>query len=137
MVRAIDPNRTHDYIPRADRDLDEHEQTVFELRPFTVGERRWFLDRAATLMDSKAARMGEWEEHVLRTGIAGWRNLLDEDGGEVEFVARPDKSGPCRRPVVSEQLLGRVPPAVRAELVEVIQTRELAAGNLSPDDAGN
>lgn len=69
--RLVNPQTRIRYVPLDDRDLPEEEQCVFELRPLTAA------DVLAT--DGDPGK-------ILRAAIVGWENVLDTEGGQVDYA---------------------------------------------------
>lgn len=108
MATAINPNRTWDYVPEADRDLPTEQQTTFHLRALTPTELAAVNDLGFTYqMERGGQRAGEFRAmpatQVLKTvtcGLVGWSNLLDGRGGRVD----PPADAADRVALISEEL---------------------------------
>jgi len=129
MVIAIDPEGRRDYVPECDRELEEHEQTVFELRNFTARETAHFKSRLFKATSDKA--IGEVELELVRSSLVGWRNLCTEDGAPVEFRVSKQRG----KDLPTDASLSRIPAGIRAELAANVMTTQLEG--LDCDDLGN
>lgn len=119
MVIAINPGATFEYVLKVDRELPESEQTVWILRGLLHKERR-LLEDYMTTQDTDGSmrfRMGTQKYEVLRAGIQGVRNLLDDQGREVVFESHGKGA--------HDKFLDRIADDWVLELVEAITTRSV------------
>lgn len=86
MARALDPNRTFDYILEEDRSQPKEKQTVFHLKVLSARQLASLEDEMAVV---KLGQKGEMQmntgSHVLKVleiGLVGWENLLGSNNGE-------------------------------------------------------
>ena len=122
---ARTPKLNLEYVLKAERLLSLEEQTVFFLRPLTVGERALLLDQQFTFEQGSgigAYRAGSMQLAIVRACLTGWKNLRNEEGDEVPFETT-EKSvvvlGIPRR-VVTDECLALIAD-VMAELAGAIE----------------
>jgi hypothetical protein len=94
---------------------DGEEKTAFHLRPLTSLQMLEVGEAINAKENSRAYRT------VLRYGLIGWRNLLDDDGSQVPFMRD------------MEQNLARL----TVELIDQLGTRVLEASRVTEDDRKN
>lgn len=89
---ALDPNGCFDYVLRREHDRLPQNRTTLRLRFLKGAELQAIAEKFKDFADSSAADI----ETMVRIGMRGWRNLLDETGAE---LPQPD--------LVQEQFAGR------------------------------
>jgi hypothetical protein len=87
-----------DYVLLADRELPQEERTVWKLRPLSAVERADIDDHMGSIdpeTGTFVAHTGTMILKALVVGLVGVDNLLDEDGGVVEFsdYPKPKRTG--------------------------------------------
>ena len=90
--------------------------TVFRLRPLTRRERDEVNDLMGLHAGQNGYPCGSFNTKVLRGGLAGWRNLMDQKGAEVPYHTERDGK-------VTDEALERLPAAVCVELANEILRR--------------
>ena len=58
---------------------------------------------------------------LVKYGVCGWANFLDEDGNEIPFKTKPEVRNGRKCDVLQDSLVSMIPPAVVKELAEEIQ----------------
>lgn len=124
MVIAIDPKEEFDYVLKADRELPEEQQTVFKLRPLSHTQRTKLQDmeyRWERGTDVISMPQGSMSHQILQCGLAGWTNLRDAEGNEIEFRTGKvvNVLGKNVSPV-ADACLDRLHPADLQELAQAI-----------------
>lgn len=89
MAIAVSIDRTQTYVLEQDRELPEHDQTVFELRTLTARAKTKILDTTTFGRDEDGLGeamplLGQSALIACSYGIAGWTNLRTADGTVVE-----------------------------------------------------
>ena len=89
-MKAITPNKAHDYIPKCDKDEPVDKQTVFEVVYLTSVELANLRDNLYGEAGSGRKRKVEMKTgtfglKILQKGLRGWRNLIGEDGKPIPF----------------------------------------------------
>lgn len=104
------PGTIVEYVPVSERELPTEKQTVILLeklpRRRLVEER----DRLVSLSERgrvEALRSSSVSHKIAMLQLAGWRNLLDEEGNEIPFDKRN-----------KEQMYDLLPPSLQDELEE-------------------
>lgn len=126
MAIAINPRDLIRYVLVADRDLPLEQQTTFLLRPLTNVQRK-LVEDGSLVMDkggSVLPRVGSVKLDILRAGLAGWENLRDAEGSEVECKTEPAKVNVLGSNIspVTIACINRLHPADLEELVDAIQS---------------
>lgn len=73
------------YVMESEREADS--KTIFRIRQLTGIER---MELGEMVRDS--ARDSDMSRFVVCKGLQGWSNLLDENGGNLEFQQSPDSN---------------------------------------------
>lgn len=126
MVIARSVKETFPYICQADQKLPKQQQTVFHLRrlPATVAMALDNLHEASADGKHVTLRMGDQKKVALLAGIAGWDNLLDQNGAPVEFRSQKGDRVVCgitiRNPADLD-LVDTLPEDVADELAAAIR----------------
>ena len=89
-MKAITPNKAHDYIPKCDKNEPADKQTVFELVYLTSVELANLRDKLYGEAGSGKNRQvemktGTFSLKILQKGLRGWRNFIGEDDKPVPF----------------------------------------------------
>lgn len=85
MAIARDPRTTWKYVLREDRELPRDKQTVFHLKHLTLAQEQAAFDGIErTHGQSVIVNTGARCLDILRAGLTGWDNLLDESGATIE-----------------------------------------------------
>lgn len=134
MPKALDPKATFDYVLEVDRDLpdDDPWKTVWHLRGLTINEEadvanRLFGGEMGTT-DLKV-QTGSYQLKVLRLGLVGWSNFCEE-GPEGQPVPVAFDKTRATNGHVKDDLLDRIDPGWRTELVNAITSR----GKVEPEE---
>ena len=128
MVVARSSKEVFDYVLQEDRALPVEKQTVFHLRRFST--------RLALRAQDLQASRGQVAELVLRSGIHGWSNFADGEGGVVE--CKHDKGiktlwgCDVHNPLTLESM-DRLSPEIAGELASAIIT----GNTLTDEDVKN
>ena len=92
MAIALDPNRTVDYVLKAERESPASSQTVWELGPISVAQDRAIKNVIAeTGFDANHVKVGTLAGLYLRGGLRGVRNFNSANGKPIPFTT--DKDG--------------------------------------------
>ena len=100
-MKIYDPRKPIPYIPVADR--GRKNPTTFMVRPMTAPE----YDAVMANVRSENPDHAAINRSILDTNLTGWRNLRDQDGGEIEYPKEGQSSA-------------LLPPTLRVELVKEI-----------------
>lgn len=135
MVIALDPESTFEYVLRDDRKLPDEQQTVWLLRPMTAREYAEIENRSMR-MDSKTNEAifssGTTTLSILKAGLAGVRNLVNDRGEPVPFATKVNgRNG--NREEVRDEFLDKIHPRHLKELANAITER----GQLTEEDREN
>lgn len=126
MVIAINPSGAFDYVCRSERELPESQRTVWHLRCLTVAEEVAMFEAVTREQDAAKQRL-----MVLRAGIVGADNFLDETGAAIKWEDQLTRVFGLERRVPTDAWLSRVPTMVRTELANAI-----TAQRVNEDDRG-
>ena len=133
MVRPVDPNEDVRYIAKEDRGRDEHQQTVWILRPLKAKALAKLEDNLAQSQPKKKGgglkfQTGTHILDALDKGLNGVENFGDV---EIELGGLTVKAERQAR----DEFYDRIPPEIRRELADVItgdaEIDEEATENLS------
>ena len=122
-MRAIDINEPVRYVPKAERKLDEDEQTTFIVKLISAVRQAELQDDLYQVDGGGKERRerlatGTKNLETLRGHLIGWENFLDKEGKPVEF-----------NPKKMNAMINMVPVDVQSELVDVIsQQAEVSEG---------
>jgi hypothetical protein len=132
MVIARTTRENIEYVPLADRQLPEAEQTTFLLAALPNHQMLQLLPMTADIR-----RLPEWITIALKAGLRGWRNFRREDGSEVEFRREDGRRktifGVEVMNPASDATLELLPTELCTELAQAI----LDANRVTVDDAKN
>ena len=114
-MKAIDPNRMIDYIPKEDRDKAKDEQTIFSVKFLTSGSNATLRDETYDVVGTGKQRKemlktGTTELKSLKLGLKGWSNFVDNDGEPVPFDGEN-----------IDKMIDMIPPIVRTEISDFIR----------------
>jgi len=114
-MKAIDPNRMIDYIPKEDRDKAKDEQTIFNVKFLTSGSNATLRDETYDVVGTGKQRKemlktGTTELKSLKLGLKGWSNFVDNDGEPVPFDGEN-----------IDKMIDMIPPIVRTEISDFIR----------------
>lgn len=137
MVIARSVNETFPYVVKADRELDQSQQTVFQLRrlPSTVGIALDNLHEG-NASGQVTLKVGDQKIVSLMAGLAGWENFNDSEGRPVEFKKQSGERsvfGVVIKDPAHRSMIDRLPPEVADELAAVIREEN----TLSEDETKN
>lgn len=141
-VRALDLNKTHRYVTKADRPSPEAEQTVFILGTLSSRDIGRIKDMATSFrmggetaeegVDTKIERT-KMNFEAVRLALKGWENFLDAEGNAVPFKSFNRDVNATSKDVVAPDLLDRIPLDVVNELADFV----LAQHTLEDADGKN
>jgi hypothetical protein len=130
MLVGLNINATREYVSKLDPDKGTAKETVFTLGTldtYVMGRVRDKLTtiESVTFAGTDAVPATQLQIHASRIeacrfGIRGWKNLVDENGKEIEFKTDTITVGFKRYEVVKEDLLKIIPLDVLLELADVI-----------------
>jgi hypothetical protein len=122
---AVSRREVFDYVLEEDRELLPEQQTLFKLRPLTLKQSIPIEDELGKHAASGGLPMGTFNYKVLKAGLVGWENLVDDNGQPLVFSTGKDG--------VEDELLERFTTAQRTELANAIWQR----AKPTDDDAKN
>ena len=95
--------KEQEYVLEADKKLEEKQQTVFIIRTLSAKENTEFVDKIY-LSSNKKKDIGitQLSIDMVKIGLVGWKNLLDENGNDVKFSDDVDKNIDAIYPYVFE-----------------------------------
>lgn len=123
-MKAVSTQEVFEYVCISERELPEHEQTVFLLSPLDVKQRTRLEDRTATMSGEDGqqvvnVKVGTVAIETLRYGLKGWKNLTDKNGKDSKFVTKRSKThGDIEIP--TDDTLKLIPAKARRELANAI-----------------
>ena len=114
-MKAIDPNKPINYIPKEDRNKPKEEQTIFHVKFLTAGNNASLRDETYDVVGTGKQRKemlktGTTELKALRIGLKGWDNFIGDDEEPVQFDAEQ-----------IDKMLDMIPPVVRTEISDFIR----------------
>lgn len=133
MVIATDPARAWKYVLKADRELPEEQQTVWNMRTLSQRAMMRIVDRLRFDISADEATVGgigTQSLEIVRDGLTGWEHLCDTGGQEVPAELRGG--------VLSDACLSRVPSmcilelAIEIERGGTLQTEDVEKSEPSP-----
>lgn len=140
MTIAIDPNALIDYVSKADRQLPEDEQTVWQLRPLTLTARAKVQNMLSSLTADRQIqnlgynpKTGDVRLQALEYSLAGCRNFRDSSGTEIEFFSTNKNVLGANIAAPHPKFLERIPADVAEELMDVAMGEQ----SLTPEEAKN
>lgn len=82
-----------EYILECDKDLSSDKQTKFFIKPLSARQAAVMQD-SISLVDGKASisNMGTYTLDVLKAGLTGWENFVDESGNQIKFTKNMDEN---------------------------------------------
>jgi len=112
----------YEYIPLSER--DQENPFTIKLRRLTPKEFSFIEDKMLKMYGdaSMAYTSGTYNWNVVKKGIIGWENLIDEDNKPIKIVIGSDG--------VTDDSLNFIPPDIISEVAAVI-----VALTKDPDDA--
>lgn len=139
----VDPETVVPYVPRADREKPEAEQSVFLIRPLTHREDSAIQAKFGGFFTSAAGEMrlpgnsGLRAAAVISCGLVGWRNFPPGSGENHGFtVTKPGKREDAMSRELADYSLSLLPAAFRVELANAISDglglTPAAAGKSAP-----
>lgn len=134
MPIGLDPSQTAPYVLRRDREGREDERPTFLFHFLTRAEVR----RAQELRErARQERDNEASERLLDQciliGLAGWRNIADRRGREIEFEPTPERLDEALTLVEKWEIANNYPAALQNAEIEMRRPRPSGA-NL-PDES--
>lgn len=135
MAIAIDPNQLQPYVCEPDRELPESEQTTFMLRPLATQDHSAVFPIVVRLQKKDTMEPRDIMD-LLLLGLAGWSNLRDADGEEIEFETGSNlvQITGKRRSTVKLSLLDCIPAGFRLEIA--MQVLNSTTAGLTEEDRG-
>lgn len=124
-----DPSQQIRYVLKNERKLPSEEQSVFLIRVLKATEQAKLEDQMTSVnINTNIMSVGKltMELKALMIGLAGWENVKDKDGNEVEFMV--DGRGKAK-----SENFDYLPQWARTELANAI-----TEGNkITPEDEKN
>jgi len=119
-IIAIDPDQTHQYVPKIARDWPVEDQPVFILKALKAKDAARLEDGMADAVinkkenDNTTMRIysGTAVINALKTGLVGWQNFKDVNGNDV--IWRENNGVP------RSENFDCIPAQIRKELAEAI-----------------
>ena len=128
-----------DYILLAERDLDAGEQTPFQLRSLSAAARAKVQDSMVGFNEEHEATLqcpGTGMLIACKYGIAGWKNMKDDDGKDVEIKWTRTPDGPvllrASLDVLADQIMELGGAVVTLNKMDTDEETEKTSGNV-PD----
>ena len=131
-IVSLRSDQVQEFTPECEKDVPEKERTVFLCRFLDVKDAASITDDVYTARGfgkkrEERLRAGTQDLTVLRKGLVGWKNFLDENGKEVEWE---DPVGSIQKVKdVMDRNLNKIPPEQRGEIADFIR----GASNIDQD----
>lgn len=133
---GINPQATHVYIPRCDRDLPKEKQTRFLIRAMTAKTRERLENNmaAANRNGGVDVFMGSAYYNICKEGLVGWENFRvpNEESGAEEDVEFKTITSPFdkKRQVPTDETMSYIPSDIRKEIADVIENERFTPEDL-------
>ena len=88
MAITVDTKKTHEYVLKADRKVNDTERTVFLIKTLTAREMSMVMSIAQNHTDIKKTDLEKLTDDMIRIcklGVAGWNNFKDSNGNNILF----------------------------------------------------
>lgn len=132
-IIALDPQATFTYILKSQRDDEEGDQVVWELKHLSAKEEAFLEDKLGHVRDGDFhVKIGSQNRLALDIGLVSVSNFLDASGNDVRVERSSVKMHGFVKPL-KDEFVDRIPKEVRAELSQVI----LNGSSLDEDDIKN
>lgn len=123
-IAGIRSDQIHEFVPKAEEGLPEPEKTKFFCKFLDVNTSAQISDQIYSAKGfgnkrEELLRAGTQELTILRKGLVGWHNFLDEEGNPIEWI-RPEGSKQ-RQDSAMDENLNKIPPEIRSEIADFIR----------------
>ena len=113
-MKAIDANKSYEYIVKDERKLKDVEKTVFLckfLDPQTAADLGDRIYQVSGLGNKRKEQLltGTQKYSILKTCLVGWKNMRNDSGVEIEFDNKK-----------IADMIAMIPPKYRTEIANYI-----------------
>jgi hypothetical protein len=131
-ITSLKSDQVQEFTPECENDIKENERTVFLCKFLDVKDAAAITDDVYTAKGfgkkrEERLRAGTQDLTILRKGLVGWKNFVDEKKVAVEWET-PVGSHQKIRDIVDRNL-NKIPPDTRGEIADFIR----GASNIDQD----
>ncbi len=131
-ITSLKSDQVQEFTPDCEKDLKESERTVFLCKFLDVKDAASITDDVYTAKGfgkkrEERLRAGTQDLTILRKGLVGWKNFVDESGDSVEWEDPVGSHQKIRD--IMDKNLNKIPPDTRGEIADFIR----GASNIDQD----
>jgi len=131
-ITSLKSDQVQEFSPECEKDVKEGEKTIFLCKFLDVKDAANITDDVYTAKGfgkkrEERLRAGTQDLTILRKGLVGWKNFVDEDKGVVEWEEPVGSFQKIKDAM--DRNLNKVPPDVRGEIADFIR----GASNIDQD----